>query len=56
LREKGVTTYGPLGAGGEPREGAEVDEDPFALRLPAVLFANRADLLADMDTELRTFL
>ena len=42
--------------GERTRETAEVNQDPFALRLPAALLANRADLLADVDTELRTFL
>jgi ribosome-interacting GTPase 1 len=42
--------------GGTAREVTDVDEDPFALRLPAVLLANRVDLLADVDTELRAFL
>jgi ribosome-interacting GTPase 1 len=32
------------------------DEDPFALRLPTLLLANRADRLADADAELRAFL
>jgi uncharacterized protein len=57
LREKRVTLtdrWEP--EEGTAREAAEVDEDPFALRLPAVLLANRADLLADVDTELRAFL
>ena len=55
LRERRVTLtdrWEPEGAS----EGAEVDEDPFALRLPAVLLANRADVLTDVDTELRAFL
>jgi uncharacterized protein len=42
--------------GGTVREATDVDEDPFALRLPAVLLANKADLLGDVDTELRAFL
>jgi uncharacterized protein len=42
--------------GGTVREATDVDEDPFALRLPAVLLANKAELLADVDTELRAFL
>ena len=42
--------------GGPAREAAEVDEDPFALRLPAMLLANRVDLLAGVDPELRAFL
>jgi uncharacterized protein len=53
LREKRVT----LTDRWEPEgEAAEVDEDPFALRLPAVLLTNKADLLADVETELRAFL
>jgi ribosome-interacting GTPase 1 len=57
LREKRVTlTDHWVGERESAREAAEVDEDPFALRLPTVLLANRADLLADVDTELRAFL
>jgi ribosome-interacting GTPase 1 len=57
LREKHVTLtdcWEP--EVGIARQAPEVDEDPFALRLPAVLLANRVDVLADVDTELRTFL
>ncbi len=57
LRQKRVTlteTWGP--AGDRARETAQADEDPFALRLPAVLVANKADLIAAVDTELRAFL
>jgi ribosome-interacting GTPase 1 len=57
MREKRVILTDRWEPTGEPaREAAEVDEDPFALRLPAMLLANRADLLADVDTELRAFL
>jgi ribosome-interacting GTPase 1 len=57
LREKRVTLTDRWELEGEPIRGAgEADEDPFVLRLPAVLLANRADLLADVDTELRAFL
>ena len=57
LRERRVTFTDLWEPEGEPaREGGEVDEDPFALRLPAVLLANRADVLTDVDTELRAFL
>jgi 50S ribosomal subunit-associated GTPase HflX len=57
LREKRVTLTDRWEPEGEPaRELAEADGDPFALRLPAVLLANRADLLVGMDTELRAFL
>ena len=34
----------------------EADADPFALRLPTLLLANKADRLADADAELRAFL
>lgn len=57
LREKRVTLTDGWEPRGEPAEGsAETDQDPFALRLPAVLVANKTDLLADADAELRTFL
>jgi len=35
---------------------AAADDDPFALRLPALLLANKVDRLADADAELRAFL
>lgn len=38
-----------------PEPGA-TDGDPFALRLPTLLLANRSDLLADAEAELRAFL
>jgi ribosome-interacting GTPase 1 len=39
----------------EPRAGPpDEDEDPFALRLPALMLANKADGIADIDAELRT--
>lgn len=39
------------------REGGEAaDEDPFALRLPALLVANKADRLANAAEELQAFL
>jgi ribosome-interacting GTPase 1 len=57
LREKRVTLtdrWGP--EGGNAGAAVDIDEDPFALRLPTVLLANRAELLADVDTELQAFL
>ncbi len=36
--------------------GAEGDADPFALRLPTLFLANKADRLADAEAELRAFL
>jgi ribosome-interacting GTPase 1 len=57
LQEKRVTLTDGWEPEREPaREAAEVDEDPFALRLPAVLIANKTDLLADVEMELRVFL
>jgi uncharacterized protein len=38
------------------RSGNEDGDDPFALVLPAVLLANKADCLADPQSELRAFL
>lgn len=56
LRQRRVTLTDCWEPEGEPaREFAETGEDPFALRISTVLLANRADLLADVDTELRTF-
>jgi ribosome-interacting GTPase 1 len=46
--------WGP--EGGNAGAAVDIDEDPFALRLPTVLLANRAELLADVDTELQAFL
>ena len=51
LRERRVT----LTDRWEPA-AAEGDEDPFALLLPTLLLANKADRVADGDAELRAFL
>jgi len=57
LREKRVTLTDRWEREEETaREVAEADEDPFALRLPTLLLANRADLLEGVDAELRAFL
>jgi len=57
LHEKRVTLTDRSEPERQPPGGAaETDEDPFALRLPAVLLANKADLLAGVDSELRAFL
>jgi hypothetical protein len=58
LRERSVTLTDqpwplPPGSPGAPTEG---DEDPFALRLPTLLLANKADRLADAGAELRALL
>jgi ribosome-interacting GTPase 1 len=42
--------------GGWPADGVAIhDDDPFTKHLPTVLVANRADLVADIDTELEVF-
>jgi len=38
------------------QEAEDGGDDPFALRLPTLLLANKADRLADADAELRTFI
>jgi ribosome-interacting GTPase 1 len=55
LRERRVTLTDRWELAGESaaREGAE---DPFALRLPALLLANKAECLADANAELQAFL
>jgi ribosome-interacting GTPase 1 len=36
-------------------EGGEAEDDPFALHIPTLLIASKADLIADVDAELATF-
>jgi ribosome-interacting GTPase 1 len=56
LRQKRVTLTDCWKPEEEPASDfAETGEDPFALRISTMLLANRADLLADVDTELRAF-
>jgi uncharacterized protein len=57
LRERRVSLSEAWPFGTERTESAAVgDEDPFALRLPTLLLANKADRLADPAAELRAFL
>ena len=51
LRERRVTLTGHWAPAPEGD-----DDDPFAVRLPALLLANKADRLADPDAELQAFL
>src|SRR5215510_5854349 len=53
LRERGVTLAEQWESAGAAAEGGE---DPFALRLPALLVANKADRLGNPTDELRAFL
>jgi uncharacterized protein len=57
LRERRVTLTERWPAGVEATASEEAsDEDPFAVRLPALLVANKSDLLTDTGAELQTFL
>jgi len=57
LRERRVTLTDRWEPAGESSGGAaEGDEDPFALRLPTLLVANKVECFADADAELRAFL
>ena len=56
LREKRVTLtdcWDPVGASSATAE--ERDEDPFTLRLPALMLANKVDRIANIETELEAF-
>jgi len=56
LREKRVTLTERWNAAGDPTATAEArDEDPFALRLPTLMLANKADQIANIETELDVF-
>jgi hypothetical protein len=56
LREKRITLTErwPFGDGAPGGDGAE-DDDPFAVRLPTLLVANKADLSDDEGAELEAF-
>jgi hypothetical protein len=57
LRERRVSLSEVWPFGTEVTESAAArDEDPFALRLPTLLLANKADRLTDPASELRAFL
>ena len=57
LRERRVTLTDRWEPAGQSAGAvAESDEDPFALELPTLLLANKADRLADAAAELRAFL
>ena len=56
LRERRVTlTERWTPSSGAPADGAALDEDPFAVRLPALLVANKVEGVADLDAELTAF-
>ena len=56
LRAKRITLTERWDHGGESSGTAnERDEDPFALRLPTLILANKADCIANVDAELEAF-
>jgi ribosome-interacting GTPase 1 len=57
LRERRVTLTERWEPASEPTGSPdETDADPFTVRLPTLLLANKSDGLTDADAELRTFL
>src|SRR4029453_16981171 len=56
MRERGVTLaeHWEKGVQAVPEDAA--DDDPFALSLPTLLLANKADAVADAGSELQTLL
>jgi uncharacterized protein len=56
LRGLGVTLTERWEPAGETDRAADAGDDPFALRLPTVLLANKADRLGDADAELAALL
>jgi ribosome-interacting GTPase 1 len=56
LRERRVTLTDCWEPAGAPAGAVAEAEDPFALRLPTLLLANKADRLADAQAELQVFL
>ncbi len=56
LKARRVTLTARWHAGGDP-VGEEIpDDDPFAIRLPTLLVANKADRIAGIEAELKAFL
>jgi hypothetical protein len=55
LRAKRVTLSERWPADAKAPATADADEDPFAIKLPALMLANKADLVADEDAEVQVF-
>jgi ribosome-interacting GTPase 1 len=55
LRDKRVTLTERWDAGGAAPAADEDGTDPFAMRLPTLLVANKADEISNIDTELAAF-
>jgi hypothetical protein len=57
LHDRRVTLIERSDSAGAPAEvPADGESDPFAVRLPTLLLANKADRLTDADAELQAFL
>ena len=56
LRARRVQLTSHWGASQQSAESGPEDDDPFALRLAALLLANKSERLSDPQAELRTFL
>jgi ribosome-interacting GTPase 1 len=56
LREKRVTLTDRWALADASSGSAGDDDDPFALRLPTLMIANKADLIGDIEAELQAFL
>lgn len=55
LRAKRVTLSERWPADAKAPATVEADEDPFAIKLPTLMLANKADLVADEDAEVQVF-
>jgi len=55
LRDKRVTLSERWPAAGTGETAAPAEDDPFAIRLPTLVLANKADLIADVDVEIDAF-
>jgi len=55
LREKRVTLSERWPGDATALAAAEADDDPFAIKLPTLMLANKADLVTDEDAEVNVF-
>jgi ribosome-interacting GTPase 1 len=55
LREQRVTLVERWDAASESSKAPAGDEDPFALQLPTLMLANKAELVADVSAEIQAF-
>ncbi len=55
LRERRVSLTERWGGTDAPPGSEAEDDDPFAIRLPTLMLANKSDLMADAEAELKAF-